>query len=128
MMSDPSGGVVFDFDGALDLARRLWALADEWEQAYARRAAAASAALARWTGPAAHELTVQLPPERQASVQVCYRLRDEAQRWAMAWAAAADDRHRQATSSISDAALSFAVPVPAGPRFEPTVSPGWFGR
>lgn len=131
-MSELSDDVVFDYDGALELARQLWQLADGWEAAFARRSAAAVAALAAAVGPAARDLAARPPVERRASEEAGRKLRQEATRWAQAWADAVNDRDRLLRSQAGAAGTSVPAAelaaAPAPPDFEPTVVRPWLDR
>jgi hypothetical protein len=126
-MSELSDGVVFDYEGALELARQLWELADRWEGALARRRGAAGVALSTWTGPAARELWDRVRAEIEAGDEVCRKFRHEADRWALAWSEAVNDGNRlawaRATAGGADLVAPPLAPVPVGPGFEPTSWP-----
>ncbi len=87
--------VVFDFEGSLRLARRLWRLADEVTLAAGRRIEAREAAQAAWRGPhAEHFATVRAPNEDASTANVVAALRQEAVGWGVMWAAALNDQNR----------------------------------
>jgi hypothetical protein len=115
-------GVHFDFDGALELARRLIELAQVWGAALEQRRVAAEAALATWTGPAGSDFGVRVASETHDGRVVCRAMRDEAHRWAQAWAEALDDgnHHRWLAARANgwEAAQPVPVPVPRPPSYE----------
>ncbi len=120
--------VVFDFDGALLLARRLAALADDWAEAFGVYRTRADEALAAWSGPARNRVDERVAAERRDSDATVAALRAEADRWAMAWADAADEVRRQrwllavtAGPGGPPATPPPPVAIPRGPGYEPTV-------
>ena len=125
-MSEAPGSVAFDFHGSLELARRLVDLADRWERAFTVRQGALDAALARWTGPHREVVAQRSTVEHSRSVEVAAALRDEAERWAAAWAAAADDQNRSRWLQITSAeggdlgSPPLPVDLPRPPNFTPT--------
>ena len=130
LAGDPSLAtpVVFDFDGALQLARRLAALADDWEQASATYGARGRRALGSWTGPTRDRVEERLVAEGRAGEATVHALRAEADRWARAWAGAADDlRHQRWLAAVTADPAGPPVmppapaPVPIGPSYDPTV-------
>lgn len=82
------GRVDFDFEGSLELARQLWALAEELEQEDAGRTGQSETALAKWQGPYATEFAQRCNTERSSAANVIQGLQRDAQTWAAAWAAA----------------------------------------
>lgn len=119
--------VVFDFDGALHLARQLLALADDWARSFAEFEDAADAALTSWSGPHRERAAEAIGAERRDSEAVVESLRSEANRWARAWAVAAEDLRRERWLAAVVAAQDgppLAPPAPVGvpspPGFEPT--------
>lgn len=77
--------VEFDFDGALRLARRLWALAEYLQALQSNRADSAEVALRRWTGPRATAFSGRHADEQQSFGHVVAGLQSEAMAWAAAW-------------------------------------------
>lgn len=124
-MSEPSVPA-FDYHGALLLARRLVRLADDWDMAFAARAAAFEAALSSWTGPYRDEVARRLAHERSLSEAATSALRLEADRWARAWAEAVDDGNRalwfSSTVSLPEVAAPAPLPtgIPVAPHYQPT--------
>jgi hypothetical protein len=121
--------VVFDFDGALQLANRLATLADEWEQAFATFGGVVDAALGSWTGPRRDRVAERFAAERGDSATVVASLRSEADRWAMAWAEAVDDLRHERWLALAVTGVGgphVPPPAPAGipgpPAYEPTVA------
>ena len=145
---DPGGRVDFDFDGALELARKLWALADQVSQEEQGRQRDATTALAKWAGPHATRFAERRGAEFQSSMNVWTGLRENAQAWAAAWVdameqqnknnrAAAVQQHRDDRSWIheqwdehgfgeddseSQVAAAERPPTPTPPSFTPTAS------
>jgi hypothetical protein len=91
---EAAGDVVFDYDGALLMARRLWAFADALESMMRDRAAAATEALVDWTGPHATSFVSRLDVERTDVNRVVVQFRRAAQEWAEAWKEAIDQQNR----------------------------------
>lgn len=95
MASGNDQDVVFDFDGALNLARRLWSFADELEAAATDRATGAETALTSWLGAYADEFVERMNTEQTNLAQVVAGLRTEADQWAQAWKDATDEQNRR---------------------------------
>ena len=95
MASGNEQDVVFDFDGALNLARRLWSFADELEAAKDDRFTGAEAALASWLGSYSDEFVERMNTEQTNLDQVVAGLRTEADQWAQAWKDATDEQNRR---------------------------------
>lgn len=91
---DPGGQVDFDFDGALELARSLWALAEEVSEEEQGRQQDAETALARWAGPYALQFTERRANEFQSSMNVWNGLRANAEAWAAAWVDAMEQQNK----------------------------------
>jgi hypothetical protein len=131
-VSELSDDVVFDYGGALELARQLWELADGWEAAFTRRSVAGSTALATARGPLVQELAARSSADGRASEEVGRKLRQEANRWAKAWTDAVNERDLMIQAQAGVAGASVPAPelaaVPAPPGFEPTVVRPWLGR
>jgi hypothetical protein len=128
--SVPYSTVVFNFDGALELARRLAALAEEFEATFSVYGAAADAALAVWSGPHRDRAAGRVVQQRRSSAATVRSLRSEADRWAQAWASAADDARRErwvaaATRGQDGPPLAAPAPVevPHPPGYLPTADP-----
>ena len=86
----PHGGehVVFDFAGALELARRLWNLADGVDGSRVKRDTAAGVALKHWVGRYATEFRTSMTAEWTTEVNLAAAMRGDAQGLAGLWAQA----------------------------------------
>lgn len=95
-MGDPfSGGdVPFDFEGSLQLARQLWALADEIESENSQRQLDFVAATAKWRGVYGRQFIDRRHTEQKSVDAVCNGLREDAKAWAKAWAEAMEQQGR----------------------------------
>ena len=78
--------VRFDYDGSLQLARELWALADEVDAVATDRHAAADEALVDWLGPTRDRFGGRVDVEVADLHRIAADLRGGAQAWAQAWA------------------------------------------
>lgn len=87
---DVHGGehVVFDFPGALELARRLWSLADGVDDSRVKRDAAAGVALRHWVGRYANDFRTSMTAEWTTEVNLAAAMRGDAQLLAALWAQA----------------------------------------
>ncbi len=148
-MGDPRPGerVDFDFDGALALARKLWALSIDLREEDEGRAGDAEVARAKWRGPYARRFDGRRDTERSSRFNVAAGLREDARAWAQAWATALDQQNKNnraaevqrvradrgllergwdATfgedNSEDEVAAVPEVPVPRPPDFAPTAS------
>lgn len=124
-MSEAPGSVAFDFHGSLELARRLVDLADRWERACTVRHGAVDAALSRWTGPHRDVVAQRSTVDHARSVEVAAALRDEAGRWATAWAGAVDDQNRSRWLQIAstEGGELGSPPLPVDPPLPPDFAP-----
>ena len=86
--------MVFDYDGALLVARRLWAFADALESMMRDRTGAAADALIDWTGPHAASFGSRVDIERVDVGRVVSQFREAAYAWAAAWKDAIDQQNR----------------------------------
>lgn len=94
----PSGNyrdVRFDFEGALRLARSLWAYAEDLEGARGTRRADAADALRSWRGPYADEFRERTGDEASSLASLISGLRSDADAWAGAWKNAMDEQNRR---------------------------------
>ena len=139
------GKVVFDFEGSLDLARKLWALADALETEDRGRQGEYEIAKAKFQGAYADQFVGRRDTERSSASTVIESLRVDARGWASAWAKAkyqqnVNDRvakvetMRQSRSmweKFGDAVMGYddtddqvpaaqSVPTPVPPSFSPT--------
>ncbi|WP_239334375.1 hypothetical protein [Frankia sp. CiP3] len=86
--------VVFDFDGALELARQLWRLADDTERQEGVRVTAARTALADWQGGYAVDFAESMNAETTSASTVAAHLRNDARILAQQWVRAMDEEGR----------------------------------
>ena len=133
--------VVFDYQGALSLARQLWALADEVTHTAGSRRDLGDHARVDFTGRYGDELVSRLSAEAANLAQAANGLRDDAMAVAQMWKDAMDEEnrriyarhvddikgHRSVLESIGDFFTGFhyppepqPVPVPHPPVFAPT--------
>jgi len=89
-----AGDVVFDYEGALTMARRLWALADTLETLIGARETASEDALVGWLGPHGDSFVTRVDTERVDVDAVVASFRVGAQGWAAAWKDAIDEQNR----------------------------------
>lgn len=93
MASADWSDVRFDYDGSLDLARRLWQLADRLDALGADRHRWAVDALVDWTGPLGGEFAGRVDTEVVDLARVSGELRAAADGWAQAWAGALNQQN-----------------------------------
>lgn len=86
--------VQFDWDGSLDLARKLWSYADDLTSAKSSRNTDADTALQSWQGPYGDQFRSRKSDEQTSLGSVTTGLRSEAQQWAQAWKLAMDQQNR----------------------------------
>ena len=86
--------VVFDYDGALNAARRLWALAEEIETMMAARETARDAATVGFVGVFATQFGDRIGQERTDVNNAITQLRTGASEWAASWKDAMDEENR----------------------------------
>lgn len=86
--------VVFDYEGALTMARRLWAFADALGTLMTDRETAADAAMVGWLGPHGTSFVSRVATERTDINAVASSFRDGAHGWAAAWKDAIDQQNR----------------------------------
>jgi hypothetical protein len=148
-MGDPRPGerVDFDFDAALALARKLWALSIDLREEDDGRAIEAEDARRKWQGVYATQFDGRRDDERASRINVANGLQEDARSWAQAWATALDQQNKNnraqavqdarddrglfergwdATFGEDDSESEVAavpdVPLPQPPRFAPTAS------
>ena len=134
--------VQFDFERALRLARRLWALADQVDRTMRSRQEITTAARKDFTGTYADQFAQRVEEEVTGGPGVAQALRRDAEVCADAWKQAMDEenrhlygRHvdhlkqqRSMLESLWDSAFGYRgfpaephpVPVPQPPMFLPT--------
>lgn len=86
--------VVFDYDGALTVAKRLWAFADALGTLMTDRETASGEALVGWLGPHGESFADRVDTERIDIDATSSSLRDGANQWAAAWKDAIDQQNR----------------------------------
>lgn len=91
---DPGGQVDFDFDGSLELAAKLWALAEELEREDSGRQRQGETALAKWRGPYATQFGQRRATEEASAGNVVTGLRADARSWASAWVDAMEQQNK----------------------------------
>src|SRR6188472_931146 len=91
---DAGGRVKFDFEGSLELARQLWALAADVETADAGRQKDFDVAKAKWSGAYGDEFATRRDAELSSRVNVARGLRRDANAWAAAWATALEQQNK----------------------------------
>ena len=99
--------VLFDFSGALQLARDLYAASTLLERVLEERLAVGEAASAAWRGPAGDDFRVQGQIEEDEASRITTALQVEAVDWAQAWSEAMNEQNRRnrqiRVEEISDA-------------------------
>jgi hypothetical protein len=91
---DPGGKVDFDFDGSLELAEKLWALAEELEREDRGRQRQGETALDKWRGPYATQFGQRRATEEASAQNVVAGLRADARAWAAAWVDAMEQQNK----------------------------------
>jgi hypothetical protein len=86
--------VVFDYEGALTAARRLWDFADQLNTMMSGRETAETSAQVDFRGPYSAELTGRIDTERTDIDAAVTQLRAGATDWAAAWKDAIDEQNR----------------------------------
>ena len=141
---DAASDVRFDFEGSLQLARRLVGLADEIDTLMAARVAGAEDALATWLGRFATEFAERVNTESSDIATISADLRVSAEGWALAWKDSMDEQNRRLYAREVDRVESSRsgwdsfwggivghddlpdqpppVPVPTGPGYYATAS------
>lgn len=87
-MAGSGGAVEFGFEGSLELARQLWALADDLVTEDGGRNGEYETAKAKFEGPHADSFAERRDTERSSRSNVVAGLREDARAWAEAWAKA----------------------------------------
>ncbi|MDZ4828298.1 MAG: hypothetical protein SGJ13_17805 [Actinomycetota bacterium] len=85
--------VVFDFEGSLAQARRLWRLADELEQYGVTRYRGVESILESWQGRYASVFAPRIYTEGQNLMAIVELLREEARLWSAAWEGARSEQN-----------------------------------
>lgn len=123
-MSEAHPSIEFDYERALEVARRLHELAEEWEVAFARWRASIDSALARWEGPHHDAVADAVRRDAATSEEIGHALRAEAEAWATAWADALADQRLLARAGTAAGPEADPAPgpvdVPSAPHYHPT--------
>jgi len=141
-MKGNTADVVFDYQGALSLARRLWALADEVTHVAGQRRELADSAKTNFMGAYGDQFSSRIGVEGTNLTNVAQGLRNDAMAAARMWKAAMEEEnrrlyarhvdemksHRSVLQSIGDFFTGFdyppepePVPLPRPPGFASTV-------
>jgi len=119
-MSVDADTVVFDFDGALELVKRLRQLADACEAAYQERVRNLESAMKAWHGPSRERFQDQMIAEQRVAAMAFEALRVEANYWLAAWGQAVAAVHELAQQgdqpSVPDLESGSAAPSGMGGR------------
>lgn len=86
--------VVFDYEGSLQLARRLWTFADAVESARSVRESDAEGPLKSWLGPLVADFTARMDNESTSLSSAANALRSEATAWGAMWQSAVNEQQR----------------------------------
>lgn len=137
--------VQFDFEGSLQLARKLWEFSEEFDSALGERLELRDIALADWLGAFGTQFAGRMANEQQDRASLVAALKENATLWADAWRDATNEQARREyarmvdqmkadrsiAAKIGDAFTGFdyppePIPVtsPAGPGFVPTCGVG----
>lgn len=143
-MTGAGGNVQFPFELALQAARDLWALADDFESLRGRLGVASADAQQDWLGPQQRTFDTKTSTWYASAGNGEFALRDLANELARAWAAARGEQDRINTARMAKAesdddgmfenAWEWAAgeddfpppddpPVPSAPGFHATRSP-----
>lgn len=94
-LSGNPSDVRFDYDGALRLARTLWAYAEDLQSAKGARRSEAMDALQAWRGPFGDQFRDRIGDEQTSMASLIAALKTEADLWASAWKQAMDEQNRR---------------------------------
>jgi hypothetical protein len=92
---EAAADIRFDFDGALNLARRLWTFATEVDTLGSVRAQHAQVALSTWQGVFGTQFGERINAEITDLGAAAGELRTAANAWATAWALAMNEQNRR---------------------------------
>lgn len=92
---EAAADVQFDFDGALQLARRLVGLADQIDTMMSARVTDASFALETWLGTFGTQFAERINTENTDIATISSDLRTSADGWAVCWKEAMDEQNRR---------------------------------
>lgn len=93
-MAEAAERVNFDFEGSLELARKLYALSESIEADATARETDYTTAKAKWKGAYGDEFVTRREDERSKEVAAINQLRSEADLWASAWAQAMTQQNK----------------------------------
>lgn len=93
-MADAAERVTFDFEGSLQLARKLWALGEALETDSGTRDTDAVTAKEKWEGKYGTEFVGRRDGERTKESNAAQQLKSEANDWAKAWAGALEQQNK----------------------------------
>lgn len=94
-LSGNATDVRFDYDGALRLARALWAYAEDLQSEKVARRSEAMDALRTWRGPYGDQFRDRVGDEQTSIASLVAALKTEADLWASAWKQAMDEQNRR---------------------------------
>jgi hypothetical protein len=142
MGMEAAADVRFDYVGSLQLARRLWALADDVDAVRNKRVALGGAALTDWLGAYGTQFADRINLENVQAATIANEMRTAAEQWAVRWAEAMNEqnhinlareiKHIEDDRSGWDNFTGFfgghddlpsapgAIPVPTAPSFTAT--------
>lgn len=93
-MGQSMADVEFDFDGSLQMARDLWALAQSLSTLMADREAAGASASLDWVGPHHDEFVTRMTTDRTNVDGAVSQLQAAANGWAFQWQQAMDQQNQ----------------------------------
>ena len=93
-MGQVAGDIEFDWEGSLQMARELWALADLLGTTMSARETAAADASKDWLGPHHDDFVTRMGVERTNVDGAIPQLRTGAQGWAYQWQQAMDQQNQ----------------------------------
>lgn len=134
--------VRFDYVGSLQLARRLWALADDVDAIRNKRVSLGETALSDWLGVYGTQFADRVNSEDLQAATIANELRMAAEQWAVRWAEAMNEQNNinlaREIERVKDERSGWdnftgsmfghddlpspagAIPVPTAPSFPPT--------
>jgi len=93
-MGEVAGDVEFDWTGSLQMARDLWALAEQLTTTMANRETAATHAALDWVGPHHDSFVTRMATERTNVDAAAGQLKAAADGWAFQWQQAMDQQNQ----------------------------------
>ena len=85
----------YDYEGALDMARKLWQTADALEASARQRFSAAATAVNLWRGPLRDPFVARGYAEVKDLNEGAQKLREAARGWAQNWKEVIDENNRR---------------------------------